>query len=114
MPAEGAAGYWFYPVETVAREERIGGRISFGPDDVRIPSRLVSFDLGALGKVEPAAIGQAVGGWSELVVRGNKSSALDEYTVGPGDAITFDSTTPHRLSNEGTSLTQPRSRRSST
>ncbi len=27
--------------------------------------------------------------------------AFDEFTLGPGDAITFDSSVPHRLSNDG-------------
>lgn len=27
--------------------------------------------------------------------------AFDEYTLGPGDAVTFDSSTPHRLHNRG-------------
>ena len=26
---------------------------------------------------------------------------FDEYVLGPGDAITLDSTIPHRLANEG-------------
>lgn len=30
------------------------------------------------------------------------SIAFDEYELGPGDSITFDSTVPHRLANRGT------------
>lgn len=76
-------------------------RLTAGPDD-RVDFLYVIYEVGGASTAADALMRHAGREYGYVISgRLRVTVAFDDYELGPGDSISFDSTSPHRLANAG-------------